>query len=102
MTNLGTPLPLDATTIECFGIFNGKVFVRTKSGLSHLIEGDIFQHTQRWDAALRGEQVLDVIDVKVESSVVGNRSSVIEDGQRTSDLRLQQEKKRLPPASKRR
>ena len=102
MTNVGSPLALEVGTIECFGTFNGKAFVRTKSGLSHLIEGDIFQHMQRWDAALRGEQVLDVIDVKVESSVVGNRSSVIEDGQRTSDLRLQQEKKRLPPASKRR
>ena len=83
MTNVGSPLALEVSTIECFGTFNGKAFVRTKSGLSHLIEGDVFQHMQRWDAALRGEQVLDVIDVQVvDESVVGSRSSVREDKKR--------------------
>ena len=91
MTNVGSPLALDVTTIECFGTFNGKAFVRTKSGLSHLIEGDVFQHMQRWDAALRGEQVLDVIDVKVvETSDIGHRASAREE-----------DKKRLLPAKRR-
>ena len=47
--------------------FNGKSFVRTKSGLSHLIEGDVFEHIRKWDCALRGVPYVDVqvIDVKV-------------------------------------
>jgi hypothetical protein len=65
MTNVGSPFALEATTIECFGTFNGKAFVRTKSGLSHLIEGDVFKHMQRWDDALRGVQTLEVVEVKV-------------------------------------
>jgi len=70
MTNVRSPLALDAEMIECFGVFNGKTFVRTKTGLSHLIEGDVFKHIARWDCALRGVPFLDVIDVQVVETAV--------------------------------
>jgi len=90
-TNVGTTFPIDATSIECFGVFGGVTFVRTKTGLQHLIKGDVESHYRAWQAAVDGYEIIDVEVVSNRSSVIGSQS----EREQTAEPRLSSKPKLL-------